>query len=208
MSDTESDRTNKSSSFHVWAALERTTDGWLSNGRRWLNFSHKKSAGLKADTQGKIKFLVLYGSLRRGSRDFDELQLSAMLRFVGPCEFSGTLLDLIQYPGVTLPNRDQIGRTVHGELYEIVDESVIPLLDNFERYNSADEDRPLMRQANTGSLYVRRMIDLRSPIACRAYVYEYNGEIINGALRTGPVIESGDWLSHLAQRSSQERAAS
>ncbi len=163
-----------------------------------------------APEQPLLQYLVLYGSLRQGHRDFETLRLAETLQFCGPCQLKGVLLDLGDYPGFVLDHRsDLIGRSEHarrlqilrGELYQFKGDPrpVLETLDKFERFNAPDLRR-LQRWSNSGSLYVRRPVWLEQP-RLKAYVYEYNGEIFqDGRVRTGKPIPSGDWSLHVNAR--------
>ena len=137
----------------------------------------------------KIEFLILYGSLRFGQTDFHDLKLDEHLERVGNTEINGVLVDLGSYPGLILKAR---GR-VYGELYRIKNDSVIAQLDEFERFDRSDR-RPLDRTQKTGSLYIRQAIKLDD--GSLAHIYEYNGELIDGEIRSGSIVKCGDWLKH------------
>src|SRR6185436_17869001 len=124
-------------------------------------------------------FLVLYGSLSSGQPKFDELGLDRLLESRGPCEFSGILYDLDDYPGA----RPGVG-VVKGEAYKVLDEAVLVTLDEYEEF---DENDP------AGSLFVRRCVHIHG--VGDAWVYLYNRECDETKR-----ILSGDWVEHLAGR--------
>jgi gamma-glutamylcyclotransferase (GGCT)/AIG2-like uncharacterized protein YtfP len=127
--------------------------------------------------------IVLYGSLRRGEASYRRLGLERRLAFVRPVRFAGVLYDLGDYPGAALGGDGWIV----GELYRIVDRSVLADLDAFECFDPEDPS-PYDASAGTGSLYLRKLV---AAGRVRAYVYEPNPDG-----RDHPVIPSGDWLAH------------
>ena len=92
--------------------------------------------------------IAFYGTLQRAFRVQERLGVAARLRFVGPCRLPGVLYHLGPYPGVSEGEGE-----VHGELFEILDETVIVELDEFE-----------------GPEYERRDVGLLEPEG-RAWVY-------------------------------------
>lgn len=140
-----------------------------------------------------VTHLVLYGSLRRSEPDFATLRLDEGLRHVGPTQIRGAMIDLGAYPGVYLDGEGEFT----GELYEVVDPEVFKRLDQHELFNPNDT-RVFNRRARTGSLYIRRVAATTAGV--RAFVYVYNGEEVEGGVRTGPVVPHGDWLRHQSER--------
>jgi len=94
---------------------------------------------------------------------------------VGPCLIPGKLYDLGDYPGLIASE----GRVI-GELFRVIDISVMPQLDRFEDYDPADELR---------SRYLRREVALIEPEII-AWVYLWNQSVENCK-----PIASGDWLA-------------
>jgi len=145
-----------------------------------------------------LRHIVLYGSLRQGEKGFIELGLEGRIHFVDRCRFGGFLFDLGEYPGVKC---DAEAPDVAGDLYEIDDPTVVADMDRFERYNAADAS-PLDRMKGTGSLYIRKPIEVTTAHGgkMRAYIYEYNDELVLGASRSRLFIAGGDWRSYRASR--------
>jgi gamma-glutamylcyclotransferase (GGCT)/AIG2-like uncharacterized protein YtfP len=129
-----------------------------------------------------VRHLVLYGSLQRGLPGHEQLRLGARLRFVRPVSFPGRLYDLGDYPCALLG-----GGRVHGELYEILDDAVLPDLDAFELCRPG-EPAPFDPATGQGSLYLREEIDIQGETA---FVYVFN--VAPGQAPSGPPIASGRW---------------
>lgn len=124
--------------------------------------------------------LLLYGSLRRGERSYEQLGLGPRLRFLMPGVARGRLYDLGPYPAFA-PGSG----LVHGELFEIADASVLADLDAFEEYDPANP---------AGSLYVREPVVLLDT-PHEAFIYRYNRPT-DGF----PEIASGDWITYRKAR--------
>lgn len=120
--------------------------------------------------------MMFYGSLQKGERPYDKLNLAQMLDFVGDCTLRGDLRDMGWHPACVAGDA-----VVHGGLYRIRDAAVVSILDAFERYDPNDPD---------GSLYLRVRMQLIEP-DLEVWTYIYNQDV------TGrPVIKSGHWLQH------------
>ena len=91
------------------------------------------------------------------------------------------MYDLGDYPGVVL---SPSGGTIQAELHRIDRNSILTVLDDFERFRPA-EPEPFDRRTGRGSLYVRKAI-LAADV--RAWVYLWNGPTA-GARQ----IAAGDW---------------
>jgi gamma-glutamylcyclotransferase (GGCT)/AIG2-like uncharacterized protein YtfP len=112
--------------------------------------------------------IAFYGTLMR---DFDaqrRLGVEAALRYEGSCRIPGVLWDLGPYPGLV----GGPGETA-GEIYEILDESVLGTLDAFE-----------------GPEYERRRVRLLEPLV-EAWLYVFVGRL--AGLRPVP---SGCWRTY------------
>lgn len=118
--------------------------------------------------------IAVYGLLRAGESGFARFGLADAFRPLGPCVIPGALWDLGQFPGLVAG-----GGQVAGELFELIDPSVIPRLDAFEDYWPADPAR---------SRYDRVKLRLREPDR-EAWVYVWRL-----GLETATLIESGDWF--------------
>ncbi len=120
--------------------------------------------------------MMFYGSLQKGERPYDKLNLAQMLEFVGDCTFRGDLRDMGWYPACVPGDR-----IVHGGIYRVLDAAVVGILDQFERFDPKDRQ---------GSLYLRIRMQLLDP-DIEVWIYMYNQDV------TGrPVVESGHWLQH------------
>lgn len=138
-------------------------------------------------------YLLLYGSLRPGQPAYSELRLAEMLQPLGETAVTGDLIDLGSYPGAKLGGAGQIVCS----MFRFENPDVLKTLDRYEHYDPNDV-RPYDRQTRTGSLYVRRLATTSS--GQHAYIYEYNDEVIDNALRAGPIVPHGDWSRWLRER--------
>ena len=118
--------------------------------------------------------LAVYGLLRAGQSGFARFGLAEAFRPLGSCLIPGALWDLGRFPGLT-PGQGE----VVGELFEVVDASVMPALDAFEDYWPDDPDR---------SRYDRVKIRLLQPDRA-AWVYVWR----LGLDEAAPIV-SGDWF--------------
>ncbi|MGF1463431.1 MAG: gamma-glutamylcyclotransferase [Maricaulaceae bacterium] len=125
------------------------------------------------------ELMAVYGLLRAGQSGFAKFGLADKVRPRGPCVIPGAIYDLGGYPGLVSGDG-----TVMGELYEVLDPTVTPILDAYENYRPQDRAQ---------SDYVRRPVLLAEPEGAAAWVYIWIKDV------TGrPRIDSGDWLSHVA----------
>ncbi|MFP4520257.1 MAG: gamma-glutamylcyclotransferase [Oceanicaulis sp.] len=120
--------------------------------------------------------IAVYGLLRAGEMGFEQFGLAHAFRDAGPCVLKGELFDLGRYPGLVQGE----GRVI-GELFEVLDPSVMARLDAWEDYWPDDPAR---------SRYERRQTALIEPAGRNAWVYVW-ALGLQGATR----IESGDWLT-------------
>lgn len=118
--------------------------------------------------------IAVYGLLRAGETGFAQFGLAHAFRDAGPCVIPGELWDLGRFPALV----DGPGR-VAGELFEILDPSVMAQVDAWEDYWPGDPAR---------SRYERRRIALITPDA-KAWVYVW----VCG-LDDARRIDSGDWF--------------
>ncbi len=118
--------------------------------------------------------IAVYGLLRAGESGFARFGLADAFRPLGPCVIPGALWDLGRFPGLVAGPGEVVG-----ELFELVDVSVMPRLDAFEDYWPDDPDR---------SRYDRVKLQLIEPDRS-AWVY-----IWRLGLEAATRIESGDWF--------------
>lgn len=122
---------------------------------------------------------AVYGLLRRGASGFAQFGLATAFRALGPCRIPGAIHDLGGYPGLVAGSG-----TVMGELFEVLDPSVIARLDSFEDYDPA---------APGSSRYLRVRLRLLEPDV-EAWIYVWN-QPVDGC----PRVDSGDWLAWASQ---------
>jgi len=118
---------------------------------------------------------AVYGLLRAGESGFAQFGLADAFSPLGSCRLKGQLYDLGDYPG--LVEGDGV---VLGELFEVLDPSVMPRVDAFEDYWPDDMDK---------SRYARRKVRLIEPDR-EAWVYIW----LKG-LENARRIQSGDWFN-------------
>lgn len=110
----------------------------------------------------KVAYIVFYGTLSSKGGATIRHKIIRQLEYVGACKFPGQLYDLGRYPG--LKNGD---RKIVGELYKILDSSVLDVLDAYEAVGNDDPTRPG---------FTRRLTTLIEPRQ-KAWVYYYDGEV-------------------------------
>ncbi|MBJ2155316.1 gamma-glutamylcyclotransferase family protein [Variovorax sp. IB41] len=125
--------------------------------------------------------VFVYGTLRRHGRN-DIARYRPAPVFVAEASIAGTLYDLGAYPGVVLGGE---GR-VKGEIYR-VEPAVEVALDLLEEVAEDDSGEYIKREVRVavGAQWVNCL------------VYEIHPSRIAGR----PVIGSGDWIAHAAQKS-------
>jgi len=121
------------------------------------------------------QYIAFYGTLMQDQHTPIRIHLDDKLVYSGKCLIPGNIYDLIRYPALKLDGKR---RSVHGELYEIVDQAPLALLDDYEAHDDLDKTMPG---------FTRRLIELDFPKQL-AWVYEYDGPVAESQL-----IESEDW---------------
>ena len=126
--------------------------------------------------------LFVYGLLRRGMSTGLGAWLGAgKASFLAEATVPGRLYDLGEYPGLVRGEpREQAPALVRGELWRIDDESVWPVIDDFEGIGPGDRAPTLYRRV------LARAAGARGVETC--WVYLYNRDVA-----TYPVVRSGDW---------------
>lgn len=120
--------------------------------------------------------LFVYGTLMRGLVAHDKMA-PGRCRYVGDGTISGRLYDLGPYPVL---RADEPG-TVRGELYEIVDDSLLCELDEYEGYHGRHDT----------CRYTRCVVPVESEgKTIEAWVYAYNPR---RSLEGAVMVESGDY---------------
>jgi gamma-glutamylcyclotransferase (GGCT)/AIG2-like uncharacterized protein YtfP len=117
------------------------------------------------------EFLAVYGTLMAGVEHDGKPAVEHALRAVGACRIPGVLHSAGDYPCLV-----EAAGEVSGELYEVVDPSVLDELDRYE-----------------GAEYERRRVRLIEP-EVDAWVYVWTGA------PPGEPIDDGDWRAFLAIR--------
>jgi gamma-glutamylcyclotransferase (GGCT)/AIG2-like uncharacterized protein YtfP len=127
------------------------------------------------------RLIALYGTLRDANVR-RELGLTGRVRRLGRCRLQGVMHDLGPYPALA-----EGKGVVHGELFELLDGSVLAAMDAYEEFDAA---RPKL------SAYIRVRVRLTDPdLEC--WIYRYNR-----SLRGVPRVLGGDWVKHRGLRRS------
>lgn len=131
--------------------------------------------------------VVFYGTLMHDQPPLPgQPALAGHARYLRPCLLAGELWDFGPWPGF-VPG-DGI---VTGELWELVSDEAIHLLDAWEEYDPRDEAR---------SRYLRRLVTTCDEPACDAWVYVWASSLYG--LRRIP---GGDWRARSPERWAPER---
>ena len=123
-----------------------------------------------------IDHIVFYGTLMQGFGVQERMGVKESLEYMGPCEIPGTLYDLGAYPGLK-----ESRRFCRGELFRIIDHSVLTILDDYEDYST---------HSPGSSLYHRKSVTLTKP-PVEAWVYYYTPQVPESRC-----IPHGDWRLH------------
>ncbi len=118
-------------------------------------------------------YISFYGTLKKESANPFIKELSEKLNYVGSCIIEGKLYDIGRLPALKLG-----GGRVKAELYEILDKSILPKLDDYEAIDNI----------NTTSPGYRRVLTKLIAPDNQAWVYEYCGEP-----KQDQLIKSGVW---------------
>lgn len=117
--------------------------------------------------------LAFYGTLKRDGETPLHQALAEHLHYVGPCKIPGQLYDLGRMPAL----KDGDG-VVYGELYEVDNPHLVPLIDGYEATEQV-ADNPVLLPPG----FYRRRVQLLEP-AGEADVYYYDGPIEHAQLIT------------------------
>jgi gamma-glutamylcyclotransferase (GGCT)/AIG2-like uncharacterized protein YtfP len=131
--------------------------------------------------------VAAYGTLRRGQQNHPLLDGA---EFLGTGLLRGALYDVPRTPfrAYAYPALVEVpARRVVVEIYRLADDEMLASLDALERFDPMDE---------SGSQYVRRVLDVIDGPVSRAHAYLYQGS----PEELGELIESGDWVAFSAGR--------
>ena len=127
-----------------------------------------------------VSLLFVYGTLRMGGSN-DIRRFGPYSRLLGPARVRGRLHDLGDYPGLVLGGLDWVS----GELHAIAPE-IEPALDALEE----------VWPQRTGLYRRTRALVIAGAQSHGALVYEMD----RSRAQVWPLIECGDWLTHLGCR--------
>lgn len=132
-------------------------------------------------------YVFVYGTLRRGFANSGRDVLTTHGRLVDEARAEGRLHDLGAYPGMVRAFDE--GDEVRGEVHELVREPERGLA-RLDRYEGARGPDPLP--------YERRKVpvELAHGTAMEAWTYIWTEDPPRGSL-----VESGDWVEHVRNRS-------
>lgn len=126
-------------------------------------------------------YIACYGTLMRDFPMQKELEIVDKLKFVDHAYLPGALYEMGDFPGMVKSDTEE----TFAEVYEILDEQALKLMDLYEDY---DPKHPKT------SLYIREKITLSSPdLTC--WVYYYTGDL-NGRKK---IIEN-NWLEYFKNK--------
>jgi gamma-glutamylcyclotransferase (GGCT)/AIG2-like uncharacterized protein YtfP len=131
----------------------------------------------------EIDVVAVYGTLRRGERNYERLRGTA---FLGSGVVGGALYDVPTAPGRPFPYpafRPGNDGHVPVELYLLPDADLLADLDAFEGFDPADD---------AGSQYARRVIDVIDGPVRRAWIYVHQGP----EAELGEPIPDADWVRY------------
>lgn len=150
---------------------------------------------------GGPDLLVVYGTLRSGTGWRERLGVDGLVRSRGRCLLAGVLYDLGWYPGLVMGaevggDDRQGGDPVVGEVLELLGGEALATFDRFEGYDPRHPAESEYRR-----VAVRVAIEpagTQSGGSHAAWVY-----LFNRSVRPDQRVAGGDWLEHLATRSSR-----
>jgi gamma-glutamylaminecyclotransferase len=132
--------------------------------------------------------VFVYGTLKRGERNFDRM---AGARFIGPAVTRGAAYVLRKYDSVSRPGRlapdvsEGGEHRIAGELFE-VDDALLAELDRFERVGTDYERRTVaLAGGQTAGMYLRSANSLRAakPLVMLARV---EGDVVSWSEQLTP----------------------
>jgi pyruvate carboxylase len=124
------------------------------------------------------EYLFVYGSLKRGFGGPEASEISQQLDWIGAAEVYGKLFDLGQYCAAILDHSD--GAVIKGELMQLVDDSMLKRLDEYEAYDAGKPECLFVREK------VRALMTDGQSV--EAWIYTYNRDPGNA-----PIIASGEY---------------
>jgi gamma-glutamylcyclotransferase (GGCT)/AIG2-like uncharacterized protein YtfP len=140
----------------------------------------------------KGDFIFVYGTLRRGERaDLSKQSHNFGVKFCSIDRINGRMYHLGAYPGVKPLTPPEIAQTsggefhdklptISGEVFLVLNASVVAIMDAYEGYDSDEPAR---------GLYDRHEVEAES--GKTVWVYTYNPMVTADQL-----IESGDWCKN------------
>ena len=137
-----------------------------------------------------MQYVFVYGTLRAG--EVNDINRAAgrngiaMPEWIGAAHVQGRLFDFGSYPGLVI---DEEGAPIRGDVYRI-DDALVPVLDEIEEVYPGVEG--LFRSHR---LHVDVNVEGR-PDRIDCLIYPVAADAVAGR----PRIESGDWVSHRANR--------
>jgi gamma-glutamylcyclotransferase (GGCT)/AIG2-like uncharacterized protein YtfP len=127
-----------------------------------------------------MSYLFVYGTLRNDARHGVARYLSHGARLIGTGYIQAKLFDLGEYPGAIASSNPQ--DKVYGQIFEILDESLFSILDDYEGCGPNDSKPFEFRRE-------RMSVISSAPNVRSAWVYFYNWPV-----GKNPLIRTGDYL--------------
>ena len=113
----------------------------------------------------KEELIFVYGTLKRGKNSPLKEQMKTKASYIEEATIIGSIYLVSYYPGLVFDNQGN----VHGELYKILDPS---LLDDLDQYEGCSQSCPAPHE------YRRLLINIKTFSGLeKAWCYEYLGKV-------------------------------
>ena len=127
-----------------------------------------------------MSYLFVYGTLRNDAKHDIAQHLSRGARLAGTGYIQAKLYDLGEYPGA-IPSSNPHDK-VYGQVFEILDESIFPALDDYE--GCGPQDTPPYE-------FKRERVKITSSIPSLRYAWTY---LYARPIHSNRLIQTGDYV--------------
>ena len=135
-------------------------------------------------------YLFVYGTLMSHSCSAHAAALARSAQLVGPAVLQGRLFLVDRYPALVVSNRSD--DQVHGEIYRIVDGTVLTALDEYEECSPKFPEPTEYRRA-------KHVVQMPSGETFEAWVYIYNRATVGLKVLENGRFMNGPWLQDVTQ---------